>query len=82
MFGVNKKMKLAKIIVPEKYLAHKPKPYKMERARKFYQKYKILKERIVVDRCTNELIDGYTSYLVAHENCLNKVEIIKANKEG
>lgn len=82
MFGVNRKMKLAKIIIPERYLEHYPKPYKMERARVFYQKYGVLKERIVIDKHTNKLIDGYTSYLVAYENCLKKVEVIKASKEG
>lgn len=71
-----REVRLDMIKVPQKFLVHTPKVYKMRRARNFFTKYGVLKERILIDK-DNNLVDGFTSLLVAHENKLEKVEIVR-----
>jgi hypothetical protein len=70
-------MKINKIIITPRFIAHTPQNFKMQKARKFYEQYGILKEKILIDKQTKTLIDGYTSYLLAKELGLKRVHVVK-----
>lgn len=53
---------------------HPPKEKKMERKRLYYSDTGFLQSEIVLDS-GNNLIDGYTSYLVAQENGIDTVQV-------
>ena len=56
------------------FSAHPPKPEKMERKEQFFQKTGLLQSEIILDGAGN-LIDGYTSYLLAKAHGLASVPV-------
>lgn len=67
-----REMKLNDIKILPCYAEHPPKEMKMKRKRAYYADTGLLQSEIILDS-ENNLIDGYTSYLVAQENGIDTV---------
>lgn len=74
------KMKNTKIVdikdikIPKKF--SKPNPTKMKNRIGYYNTYKRFEVPIIIDE-NNNLIDGYTTYLIAKQNNFTKIEVRK-----
>lgn len=64
-------VKLSDIIISHRFRTHPPKPQKMERKRFYYQSTGKFASSIVLNK-DFELVDGYTSYLIAKENGIKR----------
>lgn len=67
-------MKIKDIKILPCFAEHPPKEKKMERKRLYYADTGLLQSEIILDS-ENNLIDGYTSYLVARENGIDTVPV-------
>lgn len=68
--------RLDKIIVPQTFKEHPPRRRKLNERMFYYEMYGKLPVPIVItDR--NNLIDGYTSYLIAKENNKKYVKVVR-----
>ena len=63
------------ILIRISYKWHPPRKEKMEKRREFYHTYGILYTPIVLER--QILKDGYTSYLIAKENGIKYVKVVR-----
>lgn len=69
-----REMKLNDIKILPCYAEHPPKEKKMKRKRTYYADTGLLQSEIILDS-GNNLIDGFTSYLVAQENGIDTVPV-------
>lgn len=67
-------VKLSDITIPRNYKAHPPGRLKMTRKRAFYRNTGEFESEIILHK-NFELLDGYTSYILAKENGLTKVPV-------
>lgn len=63
------------ILIRISYKWHPPREEKMEQRRKFYFDYGTLYTPIILER--HILKDGYTSYLIAKENNIKYVKVVR-----
>lgn len=68
------KERLDKIIIPDSF--KKPKKWKMKRKRAHYKFFREFQQPIVISP-TGVLIDGYTSYLIAKEENMKYVKVVR-----
>ena len=62
------------IKIKENFKLHNPNPFKMYWKRKYFKENGKFNSKILLDR-DFELVDGYTSYLLAKENGMKHVEV-------
>lgn len=74
MKGQLHNMKVDDIKIFPCFEEHPPKIEKMEQKRQYFQETGLLQSQIILDR-ENNLIDGYTSYLLAKENNMECVPV-------
>lgn len=74
MKGEVEVMRTDDIKILPRFAAHPPRREKMERKRRFYRENGFMESRIILDTAGN-LIDGYTSYLLAKENGLAEMPV-------
>lgn len=67
-------MKIEDIKIYPRFAAHKPKPEKMERKEQYFMETGLLQSQIILDSRGN-LIDGYTSYLLARAHGIQCVPV-------
>lgn len=65
------------IYIKEEFKKHLPRYEKMHDRRLYYHWKKKFFVPIVVDSLTNLLEDGYTSYLIAKENNIKYVKVVR-----
>lgn len=73
-YGIEYTVNVSDIIIPDKYVTHPPKANKMKRKRARFD-YNGKFESIIFLHRDFELIDGYTSYLIAKERGMMKVPV-------
>lgn len=66
---------LSDIKVPLEFYSTPPRFQKMSKKWKYYMDTGKLESKIIVDRNFN-LVDGYTSYIIAKKECISKVPVI------
>ena len=69
-----KTMRVSDIIIKDAFLETTPSKNKMDRCRKFYNKYGKLDKNILVNE-NNVLLDGYIRYLILKENNVDTAEV-------
>ena len=69
-------MKLSKIKIKDSFKKTEPKNWKMRERWEYYRCNDRLYSPIVIDK-SNYLVDGYTSYLIAKEDGLKEVEVVR-----
>ena len=72
--GGDQDMKTNEIRIFPCFVAHPPKPEKMERKNLYYQAHGSFESEIILDGAGN-LIDGYTSYLLAVQYGISHVSV-------
>lgn len=69
-------LKLDKIIIKPEFLNTKPNRCKMNEKRKYFFQYGELKDTVIVNQ-DNYLVDGYTSYLIAKEQGITGMPVMR-----
>ena len=69
-------MKLNKIKIKDSFKKTEPKNWKMRERWEYYRCNNRFYSPIVIDQ-SNYLVDGYTSYLIAKEDGLKEVEVVR-----
>lgn len=69
-------LKLEKIIIKPEFLKAEPNRYKMNEKRKYFFQYGELKDTVIVNQ-DNYLVDGYTSYLIAKEQGITAMPVMR-----
>lgn len=69
-------MKLNKIKIKDNFKKTEPQGWKMRERWEYYRRNDRFYSPIVIDQ-SNYLVDGYTSYLIAKEEGLKKVEVVR-----
>ena len=67
-------MKIDEIKIYPCFAAHEPKPEKMEQKEQYFEETGALQSQIILDSRGN-LIDGYTSYLLARAHGIQRVPV-------
>lgn len=70
-----KQMKIKDIKIPESFKEKQPSWWKMKERWFYYRQTGNLKSDIVVNK-DGQLIDGYTSYLIAEADGIKKVQVV------
>lgn len=69
-------MKLNKIKIKDSFKKRQPKGSKMRERWEYYRDNDRFYSPIIIDK-NNYLVDGYTSYLIAKEDGLKEVEVVR-----
>lgn len=69
-------LKIKDIKIQDRYKESPPRRGKMESKWKHYKQYRKFEEEIIVNK-HNVLIDGYTSYLIAKQEGIKSVQVVK-----
>ena len=72
------KVKLSDIVIPAEFKESPPRFKKMIHKREYFRRNDRFESKIVLNR-DFLLIDGYTSYLLAKEECMKRVEVYFVN---
>lgn len=70
--------KLENIKIPYKFRKTSPTKLKMEIKKEYYNKHKKFQSQVIVNK-NNKLIDGYTTYLIAKQEQLKYIKVVRVS---